>query len=316
MGKTMSRLSEQLKTYKGAKRKPDDFEAYWNRALDLIKDHNLDVELIKSEVQYENVDCFDLYFTGVDNSRIHAKYVRPKTNHKKKAILQFHGYMYHSGSWNEKLVYASQGYSVVSMDCRGQGGFSEDLGQFKGSTVYGHLIKGLSESEDNLYYKYVFLDTVLLSRIIMKLEGIATLYTMGISQGGGLALACAGLVKEVKKVAVQNPFLSDYRKVWELGVGREQYRLIDYFRFFDPLHETEEEVFRRLDYIDVHNFAENIQADVLFGTGMKDDICPIDTQMAIYNNLSGYKRLKLYPDYGHEDMPGFLDETLIFFNQN
>ncbi len=311
----MFELTEELKNYKGTNVKPADFDLYWQRALKLIENHDLEVELVPANIRFENAECFDLYFKGVDGSKIHAKYLRPTINKKDTAILQFHGYMYHSGYWNEKLVYTSQGYSVAAMDTRGQGGLSEDLVQFKGCTVYGHLIKGLEEHPDNLYYKYVFLDTVILSRIIMKLEKIENLYTMGLSQGGALALVCGALVPQVKKIAVQNPFLSDYKKVWQLGVGREQYRLIDFFRLFDPLHQREEEVFEKLGYIDVHNHAENIKGRVFMGTGVIDDICPISCQMAIYNNLKVEKSLKLYPDFGHEDMPYFWDESVMFFNE-
>ncbi len=310
----MYNLTKDLIAYKGTNPKPKNFDIFWKNALNSIENHDAHVKLVKADTQYENVECYDLFFKGIDGSTIYAKYLKPTINKKPKAVLQFHGYMYHSGSWSEKLAFTSQGYSVVAMDCRGQGGFSEDLTAFKGTTIYGHVIKGLLEGANNLYYKYTFLDTAILSRAIMQLEDISGLYAMGESQGGGLAIACAGLVPEVEKIAVQNPFLSDYQKAWELGAGREQTRIVDYFRLFDPLHKKQDEFFETLDYIDVHNFADKIKGKVLFGTGVLDNICPIATQMAVYNNIQTEKTLRLYPDFAHENMPGFWDETLAFFN--
>ena len=34
---------------------------------------------------------------------------------------------------------------VAAMDCRGQGGLSEDVGGVKGTTVNGHIIRGWME---------------------------------------------------------------------------------------------------------------------------------------------------------------------------
>ncbi len=311
----MFTLQEDLKQYKGSNNKPNDFDAYWQRALQLLEQHDPKVTIQESDIHFEGVTCYDLQFEGVGGSLIYAKYMKPHKQSKSQAILQFHGYMYHSGSWSEKLAYTSQGYSVFAMECRGQGGRSQDIGHFDGTSVYGHLVKGLCAHEDELYYKYVFLDSVLLSRIVLQMEGITSLYTMGLSQGGGLSIVCAALVKEVKKVAIQNPFLSDYEKVYALGLAREPYRLNDYFRLFDPLHKQNTEIFRKLGYIDTQYFAPNVKANVLFGCGLKDAVCPTHAQMAIYNNLSGNKKLKLYPDYEHEDMPGFWDTTIAFFNQ-
>ncbi len=311
----MKHLSKDLQNYKGTNIKPKDFNEYWANALHSLEGHDFQVELVPAKYQYKGVECYHLYFRGIDGSKIHAKYVKPLNNKKNTAIMQFHGYMYHSGSWSEKLVYASQGYSVFSMDCRGQGGLSQDLVSFEGCTIYGHVIKGLSEGKNNLYYRYVFLDMVILSKIIKTIENISNLYTMGLSQGGGLALICGALVPTVSKIAIQNPFLSDYKKTWQLGAGREQNRIMDYFRLFDPLHETEDEVFETLGYIDAHNFASMVKADVFFGLGYLDDICPPYTQMAIYNNLKTTKSLFVYPDYGHEDMPEFNDKALCFFNK-
>ena len=48
-------------------------------------------------------------------------------------MLQFHGYSMHSGDWTEKLGYVANGVVVAAMDCRGQGGRSEDPGGVKGT---------------------------------------------------------------------------------------------------------------------------------------------------------------------------------------
>jgi cephalosporin-C deacetylase len=133
----------------------------------------------------------------------------------------------------------------------------------------------------------------------------------GASQGGGLALVTAALFPEVKKAAVAYPFLSDFRKAYELG-GTAYEEFSWFFRIPDPRHEREEELFRKLAYLDVKNFAPSVKAEVMMALSLKDEVCPPPTQFAVYNNLSCPKKQYLYPDFGHEDLPGFTDLSCLF----
>ena len=45
----------------------------------------------------------------------------------------FHGYTGDSGDWAEKLNYVGEGFPF-NVDCRGQGGLSEDVGGVTGNT--------------------------------------------------------------------------------------------------------------------------------------------------------------------------------------
>lgn len=85
-----------------------------------------------------------------------------------------------------------------------------------------------------------------------------------------------------------------------------------YFRKFDPLHEREDEVFEKLGYIDLQHLASRIQGEVLFFTGLMDTICPPSTQFAAYNKITAPKQLVVYPDFGHEYLPGGGDRTMQF----
>jgi cephalosporin-C deacetylase len=43
-----------------------------------------------------------------------------------------------------------------------------------------------------------------------------------------------------------------------------------------------------------------------------DDICPPSTQFAAYNKMTCKKNMVLYPDFGHEGLPGAGDKTFEF----
>jgi cephalosporin-C deacetylase len=85
-----------------------------------------------------------------------------------------------------------------------------------------------------------------------------------------------------------------------------------YFRTFDPRHEREEEVFTKLGYIDCQHLAPRIRGEVLMFTGLMDNICPPSTQFAAYNRITAPKDMVLYPDFGHENLPGQTDRAFGF----
>jgi cephalosporin-C deacetylase len=307
---------EQLLRYEGRNPRPDDFDAYWDRGLAELDAIDPKVELIPHPLKSRFAECFHLRFTGIGGARVYAKYVRPRTvSEPHPAVLQFHGYTWNSGEWHDKLAWASQGFSVAALDCRGQGGLSEDVGGVKGNTHRGHIIRGLFDDAERLYYRNVFLDTAQLARIVMAFDEVDAdrVGAMGGSQGGGLTLACAALEPRIRRAAPTFPFLCDYLRVWEMDLAKGAYEeLSTFFRHFDPRHERAAEWFRRLGYIDCQHLAVRIRAQVLMPLGLMDTICPPSSQFAAYNKITAPKDLLIYPDFGHEGLPGATDRVFDF----
>lgn len=310
---------EALHAYQGRNPRPHDFDAYWERALAEMRAVDSAVEMIPASVSYPHVDCFDLYFTGVRGARIHVLYVRPKeVRAPHPAIIQFHGYSGSAGDWFDKLSYASLGFSVFAMDARGQGGLSEDTGHVRGTTLHGHIVRGLSDHPDQMLFRHIFLDTAQLAGIVMGMEDIDAhrVGVTGWSQGGGLTIACAALVPDIKLAAPVYPFLSDYQRVWEMDLASGAYEeLRTYFRHHDPQHAREAEIFTQLGYIDIQHLASRVKAKVMLGVGLMDSICPPSTQFAAFNRISSPKRLEIFPDFGHEGLPGLHDKIAQFMLQ-
>ncbi|WP_416147224.1 alpha/beta fold hydrolase [Salipaludibacillus sp. HK11] len=324
---TIDMSLDELKKYQGTNPKPSDFENYWERALGEMLAVDPEVQMVPSDFQVPFAECYDMYFTGVRGARIHVKYVKPKANksadtslpiEKMPAMLQFHGYSMNAGDWSSKLHYAALGYAVFAMDVRGQGGQSEDVGGVVGNTLQGHIIRGLDDHEDNLLFRHIFLDTAQLARIVIGMAEVDedNVVATGWSQGGALTLACAALEPRIKKAAAVYPFLSDYKRVWDLDLAIDAYSDIrQYFRRFDPQHKREQEVFTKLGYIDIQHLVDRIRGDVLVGIGLMDGICPPSSQFAAYNKITSPKRLEVYPDFGHEDLPGLHDTILQYFKE-
>jgi cephalosporin-C deacetylase len=300
---------DELLTYQGSNPRPADFDEYWTRGLAALADQPADVEIVPAEFQTPYARCSHLWFTGTGGARVHAKLLQP-VEPTGPAVLEFHGYTGNSGDWVSKLPYVAQGFTVAALDMRGQGGLSVDEIPVAGWSMATYLLRGVDDTPGNLLYRHLFLDTARIAQIVMGLDGVdpARVGATGYSQGGGLTLACAALEPRIRIAAPVYPFLSDYRRAWEMDLDTKPYdEITQYFRKRDPMHQREDEVFTRLGYVDVQHLAPQIKARTLLTTSLADEVCPPSTQFAAYNKLTCEKSYRLYPDYAHENLPGTND---------
>ncbi len=311
---------EKLYTYQGMNPRPSDLDVYWDKALAEMHLLNPQTELVPAEFQVSFAECFHMYFTGVGGARIHAKLVRPKNARQPHpAVLMFHGYTGDSGDFSDKLSYVAAGYTVAALDCRGQGGLSEDSGGVSGNTQHGHIIRGLDDAlngqPEKLLYRQIFLDCAQMAKIVLEMPDVDAkrVGATGGSQGGALTVACIGLEPRIQRAAPVFPFLSDYKRVWDMDQAKDAYsELKEFFRHFDPRHEKEEAIFEKLGYIDIQFLAPRIKTNVLWTLGLMDTICPPSSQFAAYNKITSQKQMLMYPDFGHEGLPGLNDKIYKF----
>lgn len=307
---------ERLYQYQGVNPRPADFDEYWDRALAEMNAIDPAPVFTPADIPSAFAECYHLTFTSTKGAHIYARFVKPRhIEGKVPAVLMFHGLSGSCDSFSRLLSYASQGYVVAFLDSRGQGGLSEDVGGVAGTTYTTPFIRGIDGDPDGLLCRDLFLDTAMLARIVMGLDYVdeTRVGATGGSQGGALTVACAALVPSLKLCAPIYPYLSDYRRVWDMDLDRGAYEgLRYYFRHFDPRHEREQEIFEKLGYIDIQFLAPRIRAKVLMATGLLDTTCPPSTQFAMYNKLNTEKQVILYPDYGHEGLKGHDDIVFRF----
>ena len=315
----MINIKEWQDKYFGTGEKPADFDQYWSRALSELAENDHSYTVDKVEIPSRVAQAYDLWFKGVGGARVHCQLITPKQYDPTvlhKGIVLFHGYHCDAGDYQDKFGWAAEGYVVLALDARGQGGLSEDVTRTAGGVMKGLIIRGVEEGPDNLYYRQVFLDCAQTAQLLMAYPGVDAkhVYAAGASQGGGLAIACASLVPSIYRVQVSYPFLSDYRKAYQMGAQTSAFEEIPYwFQFRDPLHQREAKFFETLAHIDIQYLAPRIKAEVWWSMGLQDTTVPPQTQFATFNRISSRKHLIVLPEYGHEYLPKVSDQLRGIF---
>ncbi|WP_125771039.1 alpha/beta fold hydrolase [Companilactobacillus furfuricola] len=303
----------EMKSYTGRQDIPADFDEFWDQNLSQLSS-SYKYQLTPMDFGLPTLDCYELRFKGTNDATIYAKCVFPKYQSSIPVVFTFHGYMGQSPDWSDLFQYPAVGYGIVAMDVRGQQGKSTDTQSVIGNTVKGQIIRGAIAGRDQLFFKDVYLDVYSVIEVVAALSFVdeSRLFVFGGSQGGALSLVAAALNPRIKRVAVFYPFLSDFKRVLEIGNRDEPYdELFRYFKFSDPFHKTEDTILHTLSYIDVKNMAHRIKAPVKLFTGLEDQICFPSTQFAMFNRLTCKKEMVLLPEYGHEDLHVHVNDSIF-----
>nr|WP_314843444.1 acetylxylan esterase [uncultured Microbacterium sp.] len=286
---------------------PDDFDAFWADTIAQTASLPLDLTVTAHPTRLTQIDVFDVTFRGYGGTRIHAWLRTPRgAPGPMPGVVQFFGYGNGRGHALRDLRWASAGYAHLVVDARGQGhGDTDDDHADGGPSAGGFLTRGI-RSPQEYYYRRVYADAV---RAVAALRAIdivdsARVGTVGASQGGGIALAIAGLVPDLSFVIVQAPFLCELSHAATLSAEYPYALLTQYFA--DRRTDTAAAL-DTLRYFDGVNHAKRANAPALLSTGMLDGIAPPSTVLPAFTAYGGDKQVVLWPYNGHE-AGGDLDE--------
>ena len=282
---------------------PADFDAYWQQTLAAAADVPLDVRVERVESVLSVIDVFDVTFRGADGTDVKA-WLRVPTGSTTPlpTVVTYVGYGGGRGRPEESLTWVASGFAHLHMDTRGQGaswsvGDTPDAGP-GGPQIPGVMTKGI-QNRDDYYYRRLFIDAVRAVDAAKQLPQVdaARIAVAGGSQGGGLALAVAGLVPDLAGVVAYVPFLCDFPRAATI-TDADPYREIG--RYLAVHRGTEEAVHATLAYFDGVNFAKRAVAPASISVALMDSTCPPSTVFGAYNNYAGAKAITVWPYNGHE----------------
>ena len=199
--------------------------------------------------------------------------------------------------------FPSAGFAYLVMDTRGQGsvwsrGDTPDASSGANPSAPGFMTQGILDPQ-TYYYRRLITDAVrAVEAIKTRAEVDSTRIAVnGQSQGGGLSIAVAGLLPDVKVCLADVPFLQHFRRAIEITPS-DPYPEIA--RYLQVHRDKIDAVLRTLSYCDGMNFAARMKARALYSVGIMDTICPPSTVYASYNHVKGEKEIVEYHFNNHE----------------
>lgn len=286
---------------------PDDFDAFWADTIAETRSLPLDVTVTPHPTRLTQIDVYEVRFRGFAGTPIRAWLRVPHgAAGPLPGMVQFFGYGNGRGHALRDLRWAAAGYAHLVVDARGQGhGDTDDDHADGGPSAGGFLTRGL-RSPQEYYYRRVYADAVRAVEALRSLDLVdpARVGVVGASQGGGIALAMAGLVPDLAVAVIQAPFLCELDRAATLS-REHPYSLLTQY-----LADRRGDAATALDtlrYFDGVNHAKRANAPALLSTGMLDGIAPPDTVLPAFSAYGGEKTVVLWPYNGHE-AGGDLDE--------
>ena len=304
-------IQPELGGYQSQVQTPGDFKEFWESTIAEARDAGGEVSMVAAATTLKAVEAFDVAFPGVGGHPVKGWLVLPaQRSGKLPLVVQYVGYGGGRGFPHEQLHWAASGYAYFRMDTRGQGsGWSVGAtADPVGSTASlpGVMTKGILNKAD-YYYRRVFTDGVRAIDALASQDFVdpARIAVCGGSQGGGIALAVAGIDRRVKAVMPDVPFLCDYPRA-VAKAQRDPYGEI--VRFLAQHRDRKAEVFETLRYFDGVCFARQATAPALFSVAVMDDVCPPSTVYGAFNAYAGTEKSIVEYEFNNHEGGGPFQE--------
>lgn len=289
---------EKLREYQPPLYRENDFEEYWRTTVAEAMKQPLNAELIPFDLPSRGVQCYAVRFDGYKGGRIAGWYLRPESTGKFPAVCCYHGYSGRGWRPLDLLVHASQGLCVLSMDCRGQNGQSQDAAVYPEGAVAGWMTLGIRDPLQ-YYYRYVYADALRALELLARRDEVDEdrIAITGGSQGGGITLAVAALSERPALAMPDIPFLCDYRRAIAITPAGPYPEIPQFLKAHPELVDT---AMRSLSYCDNLNLAPMVKCRTVISNCLWDDVCPPSTIFGVYNHLTCPKQMEIYPYHKHE----------------
>ncbi len=271
---------------------PKDFKKYWATEKQALKALPLDVKFGKNESSEFPFVCFDTEINCTGPKPARGYFARPtKATAKSLPIVLLVHAAGVKGSWcksdpKEALRYAKMGKGAMCFDLNAHGMLDGQPDEYYNNLEAGELknyyISGL-ESRDDLYFRGMYLRLIRTLDFLTKLpewDG-KRIIVIGESQGGGQALAAAGLDSRVSAVVATVPAMCDWGGTL---VGRKG-------GWPQPFEQPGDmkKMKSVLPYFDTAHLLKDSKATLVVEIGLVDNTCPSTSVYAAINQAKGQK---------------------------
>ena len=300
---------DQLRDYRPTVAEPADFDGFWARTLAESRALATPPVVSPYDAALTEVEVFDVSFSGFNGDPVKGWFMLPRGGGDSlPTVIEYNGYGGGRGLPHERLAWVAAGYAYFFMDTRGQGSAWGTGGDTPdphghGSAFPGSMTRGI-ESPEAYYYRRVYTDAVLAVDAVRGLERVdaTRIAVTGGSQGGGIAIAVAGLRDDLLGVMPEVPFLQHFERAIGFTNANPYGEVVSYLAVH---RDAKEQAYRTLSYFDGVNFAKRATAPSIYSVGLMDEICPPATVFASHNAWAVESAIEVYEFNNHEGGQGY-----------
>ncbi len=296
---------------------PADFDEYWLSQKKLLSDTPSNLKITPLAFDEEGVEFFDIKADLPGGKKLSAVLAVPKGAKAASlpAMVTCHGagvrssYGMSRGA-NSHPVWSPARWAkkgILALDFNALG-----LENFREHGYYDSLVKGkyrnyyndTPDSRDTIFFRELYLRLMRAIEVVcsrLEWDG-RTLIVGGRSQGGGQAIAAAGLCEKVTMIFSHIPAICDLggmkasRAVgWPGGlcIDKKYASLSNSEKMAYTGSKWNESAVEAARYVDAANFAKNINCEVFMSVGFCDVVCPPTTCFAAFNNIPSKNKTML-----------------------
>lgn len=284
---------------------PDDFDSFWSQQKARLASVPMESKLAPVTSPVDGIECFDTEISCVPPRPVRGYFARPTgaAPQSLPAILLVHGAGVRSSSLGGAAGSAKR-YQALAMDINAHGIANGQPDAFYQELAAGELRDYRTagrEDREKCYFLGMFL------RLVRAMEFLTSqkewdgkvLIVKGSSQGGGQAIAAAGLDSRVTLISAGVPAICDHS-------GQAAGRINGWPKLVPQANgQPDPQILQVARYFDSMNFATRATAEAIFSVGFIDGTCAPTSVYAAYNNIPGKKRMINEPLMGHAVSPRF-----------
>ncbi|MFV0591657.1 MAG: acetylxylan esterase [Draconibacterium sp.] len=285
-----------------ATKRPKDFDSYWKKEKKALRKLPLKLTVAKVENTEAGYVCEDVEINCVGPKPARGYFAKPENAEKGSLpiVLNVHAAGV-KGSWclsrpETALRYAKKGKGALSFDLNAHGMLNgqpqEYYDQLEAGELKNYWEIGAEDREQN-YFRGMYL------RLLRTLDFLCAqpewdgkrIIVIGESQGGGQALAAAGLDPRVTAVVATVPAMCDFGRTligqtggWPkpFGFQKDKEKMLKTFPYFDAVHAL-----------------KGSKATLVVEIGLVDYTCPAFGIFAAVNQSEVDKVLLVTPYRAH-----------------
>ncbi len=277
--------------------KPADFDQFWDntkKELAAVAPNFRMTEKPEQEISKDE-QVYLIEMQSLGNLTIRAWLTLPRDRKPKD---RFPVFISLPGYGNAMVpLHGAPNMAFIALNVRGHGNSRDVIHPEREE----YISYGL-EDKNTFIYRGAIMDAMRLIDFIYSKKDLfdtQSIFVTGGSQGGYLTLSLASVDQRVTICEAENPGYIDLKMPYYIN----KWPTTVFMDYADQKAVSLSKLQDNFEYFNLKNLVPNIKCKVIVGIGLLDPLVPPTNEMIMYNSITAWKKLFIYPNLTHEVAP-------------